>query len=114
MTNDSITVPDSAKLPWSGLSDEALLKVSSFIGLHCVEADIDIEDVPFMAMGAVLALNAMAFCAGEYGSDDSGDFERRSSTFHDAIVSFASAKDKISSDAISRQVHKAFRNGGAA
>lgn len=114
MTNDSINVPDSAKLPWSGLGDEALLKVASFIGLHCVETDVDIEDVPFMAMGAVLALNAMAFCTGKYGLDDSGDFDRRASTFHDAIVSFASAKDKISSDAISRQIHEAFRNGDVA
>ena len=66
MTNDSITVPDSAKLPWSGLSDEALLRVASFIGLSCVEADTDLEDVPFIVMGAIDALNALAFCMGGY------------------------------------------------
>lgn len=114
MTNDSINVPDSAKLPWSGLSDEALLRVASFIGLSCVEADTDLEDVPFIVMGAIDALNALAFCMGGYTEDDSVEFQRRSGVFHDAIVNLVSAKDKISGSAIAHQVREAFRNGGAA
>lgn len=112
MTNDSIETPASAKLHWSGLSNDALLKVASFIGLHCVEADIDIEDIHDITTGAVIALNALAFCAGAFADNDEDNFERQASAFHDAIVKTVSAKDKISSGAILDQIKKAFRKGG--
>lgn len=114
MTNDSIQTPSSAKLPWSGLSNDDLLKVASFIGLHCIEADINIGDVPNITTGAVTALNALAFCAGAFADSDGGGFERKASAFHEAIVNTVSGKDKISSEAILNQIQEAFRKGGAA
>lgn len=114
MTNDSMQTPENAKLPWFGLNDEALLKVAAFIGLACIEDEVDSEDVPFVAMGAIITLNALAFCADAYADDDKESFDRRSSIFHDAITNTESGKDKISSVAISRQIEKAFRKGGRA
>ena len=114
MTNGSIETPESAKLPWSGLSSDALLKIADFIGLHCIEADMDIEDIPEIATGAITALNALAFCAGAFADSDENSFEREASAFYDAIVKKVSAKDKISSEAILNYINKAFRKGGAA
>ncbi|MGO2958379.1 MAG: hypothetical protein ACTIDN_05000 [Acetobacter sp.] len=113
MTNDNIETPESAKLPWIGLSSDALLKIADFIGLHCVEADIDIEDVSIFSMGAVTALNALAFCGGAFVDSDEDSFERQASTFHEAILKRVSAKDKISSIAIFNQIKEAFRKGDA-